>query len=239
MFLINTIVLLFLSCVVVCDTETQESQNPKYEDFKHTVSRTEPRAKEEQDFIALPQNEDEGVSTYVFPKKDSRTGGRRGKQVAKDEICCGNTPKLWKRSDDVFKKCLSEIKTGYDERATRNKVCIAQCIGEKKFLVNNQGYVKQDAFLNAVSYTYIKPGFKTLIEKIVATCVAESNQNAENSMSKNLDGDNCNPASLMTKNCFERELVLNCPADQVVEGEECDQVRQRMKESKDKKDQRY
>ncbi|XP_021916061.1 uncharacterized protein LOC110828061 [Zootermopsis nevadensis] len=89
--------------------------------------------------------------------------------------------------------------------------CISECLGQKKDLVDANGYVKLNEFKAAYLDRLNDPALKDVIEKCADECVPAANAKAKELGPAQAGGKTCNGAFGAAVMCMRFKAEMNCP----------------------------
>ncbi|CAH0557648.1 unnamed protein product [Brassicogethes aeneus] len=199
----------------------------------------------------LSEDLEELYSSLEQPSLNARN--RRDEEAVMQDKCRGRRKKLccgeivWdqfhEEDKEVKRACFKELHQGEDmqafdgkhfdhfkcenvEKHRKDMVCLAQCSGQKKNLLDDAGNVREEDFTQHVKSAFAnEPWFQPLQDKIIETCLADSKVKDD----KDSEANACNPAGLKLMHCMFKEIQLSCPTEQIKDPKSCSRLQERLK----------
>lgn len=149
--------------------------------------------------------------------------------------CCGSLVvyEYPKEIPTTYPECHPDILHGGEitgEPFNVTVMCLPyQCYAKRIGVVDGEGYVQPDAFVNAVSNMYAEDSLKDLAKKLAPYCVTESNAYAKEMLEASDSGERCNVAPYWAQDCVDVGIIMGCPEDLKINNEQCDGIREEIR----------
>ncbi|PNF36307.1 hypothetical protein B7P43_G00508 [Cryptotermes secundus] len=155
--------------------------------------------------------------------------------------CCG-TVSITLTDEEKAHIQSCRVQAGPEDTSAENKglkfaqrfACSSHCLGQKKNLVDSEGYVKLEDFKSAYLARYNDSSLKDVTEKSIDECVPLANQKATEVGIVEVDGRSCNGAFGFAVMCVGTKTEMNCPEEKQVKSTACEDKRKRLKEWADR-----
>ncbi|PSN38603.1 hypothetical protein C0J52_17914 [Blattella germanica] len=91
--------------------------------------------------------------------------------------------------------------------------CVSQCYGEKKGVVDREGSVISEAFVQQVLQLYTDESIKNVVRTVAPKCVEHCNAHSKALRAKDPNTYSCSPAMTLVNLCTYVEIETNCPSE--------------------------
>ncbi|XP_069675799.1 uncharacterized protein Obp93a isoform X1 [Periplaneta americana] len=145
--------------------------------------------------------------------------------------CCGKDELvLTDRNREMMKECEPEGMN--DDHFTNNgaSACWMECMANKEGLLDSDGYVMKENFLNIYFKHYTDSSLKEATEKAIHKCLDASNNKAKELGPEEMDGKKCNRAAFISTLCVRHKVEGECPAEERIESDTCTEFRKHIEE---------
>ncbi|XP_022913598.1 uncharacterized protein [Onthophagus taurus] len=121
---------------------------------------------------------------------------------------------------------LDPFKCDRGDKHKKDIACVAQCVGRKKGLIDDDGNVNEPTARKIIKEKMSKVDWlKPKSEAIFNKCYTAAKEAAI----KQRDKNSCNPAASKLGHCIWKEIQLNCPADRIIDDKKCTKIREDIK----------
>jgi hypothetical protein len=146
--------------------------------------------------------------------------------------CCGSV-KVYEFPREIittYPECHPDIIHGGEivgDPLNWTVTCLSnQCYAKKIGVVDGEGYVLPDAFVEVMKSLYAEDSLKTLAKEFAPDCITEANAYAKKELDASGSEERCNEAPYWAQYCVEVGIILECPEDLQINDEECDRIRE-------------
>nr|AMA98176.1 chemosensory protein [Blattella germanica] len=173
------------------------------------------------------------VCANVLGQQTSNTSGESGHTNTNFfSQCCpdtGMSKNFTIEEIEMQKQCYSDaIKDEHVKDGKPIYGCVSQCYGEKKGVVDREGSVISEAFVQQVLELYTDESIKNVVRTVAPKCVEHCNAHSKALRAKDPNTYSCSPAMTLVNLCTYVEIETNCPSEIRISSEKCEASRNSM-----------